>query len=121
MSNVTPQPRNTPKLKDELGFGLIHLTPLLMIWTGATTFDWVLCAFLYFFRMFWITAGYHRYFAHKTYQTSRLFQFLIAFFQSIGSVPRLIALNIRPKLIQAKPRELIVKIIKSIRSKFESI
>jgi len=34
---------------------------------------------LYFFRMFWITGGYHRYFAHKSYKTSRFFQFVIAF------------------------------------------
>ena len=30
--------------------------------------------------MFFITGGYHRYFAHKTYKTSRFFQFIIAFF-----------------------------------------
>jgi stearoyl-CoA desaturase (delta-9 desaturase) len=29
--------------------------------------------------MFWITGGYHRYFAHKSYKTSRWFQFIIAF------------------------------------------
>ena len=80
MADNTPQVRKKPKFKDELGFGLIHIIPILMIWTGATTFDWLLCAFLYFFRMFWITAGYHRYFAHKTFQTSRFFQFVIAFF-----------------------------------------
>jgi stearoyl-CoA desaturase (delta-9 desaturase) len=30
--------------------------------------------------MFFITGGYHRYFAHRTYKTSRIFQFIIAFF-----------------------------------------
>jgi stearoyl-CoA desaturase (delta-9 desaturase) len=29
--------------------------------------------------MFWVTGGYHRYFAHKSYKTSRWFQFVIAF------------------------------------------
>lgn len=80
MSELVKENRGKPKLKDELGFGLLHLTPLLIIFTGSTAFDWVLCFFLYFFRMFWITGGYHRYFAHKTYQTSRVFQFIIAFF-----------------------------------------
>lgn len=61
-------------------FILMHIVPFLMIWTGATFFDWMTCIFLYFFRMFWVTGGYHRYFSHKTYQTSRFFQFLIAFF-----------------------------------------
>ena len=60
-------------------FVVIHSLPLLAIFTGATTFDWIMCVFLYFFRMFWITGGYHRYFAHKSYQTSRWFQFVIAF------------------------------------------
>jgi len=53
--------------------------PLGAIVTGITFFDWMLCIFLYFFRMFWITGGYHRYFAHKSYNAPRWFQFVIAF------------------------------------------
>jgi stearoyl-CoA desaturase (delta-9 desaturase) len=34
---------------------------------------------LYYVRMFGVTAGYHRYFAHRTYRTSRPVQFLLAF------------------------------------------
>jgi stearoyl-CoA desaturase (delta-9 desaturase) len=34
---------------------------------------------LYFVRMFGLTAGFHRYFAHRSYKTSRAFQFLLAF------------------------------------------
>ncbi|MBU6433977.1 MAG: fatty acid desaturase, partial [Nitrospirae bacterium] len=33
----------------------------------------------YYLRMFAITAGYHRYFSHRSYKTSRVFQFLLAF------------------------------------------
>lgn len=33
----------------------------------------------YFGRMFFITAGYHRYFSHRAYSTSRIFQFFLAF------------------------------------------
>src|SRR5438128_1539482 len=43
--------------------------------------DWlslVLCAVLFFTRMLGVTAGYHRYFAHRSYKTSRLFQFALA-------------------------------------------
>ncbi|MDN5203780.1 acyl-CoA desaturase [Fulvivirgaceae bacterium BMA10] len=76
---VVLRKRNPPKLKDEIGFILIHLSPLLAFWTGATLFDWMLCIGLYFFRMFWVTGGYHRYFAHRSYRTSRFFQFIIAF------------------------------------------
>lgn len=34
--------------------------------------------FLYGLRMFAITGGYHRYFSHRTYRTSRWFQFVLA-------------------------------------------
>jgi stearoyl-CoA desaturase (Delta-9 desaturase) len=34
---------------------------------------------LYLVRMFGLTAGFHRYFAHRSYKTSRAFQFALAF------------------------------------------
>jgi len=71
--------RRKPILKQEIAFAIVHLLPLAAIWTGATLFDWAMCIFLYVFRMFWVTGGYHRYFAHKSYKTSRWFQFVIAF------------------------------------------
>jgi len=37
-----------------------------------------LCIGLYYLRMFGITGGYHRYFSHKSYSTSRFFQFTLA-------------------------------------------
>jgi len=77
--SVTLRKRNKPIFRQEIAFILVHLIPLAAIWTGATLFDWIVCAFLYFFRMFWITGGYHRYFSHKSYKTSRWFQFVIAF------------------------------------------
>ena len=76
---VTLQQRSKPVLKTEISFIIVHLLPLGALFTGATWFDWALCAFLYFFRMFWVTGGYHRYFSHKSYRTSRFFQFIIAF------------------------------------------
>ena len=71
--------RGKPHLKAEIGFALLHMTPLLALWTGATLFDWLLCISLYFGRMLFITGGYHRYFSHRTFQTSRAFQFVLAF------------------------------------------
>ena len=44
-------------------------------------FSWrglALAAISYFIRMFVVTAGYHRYFAHRSFKTSRAFQFLLA-------------------------------------------
>ena len=60
-------------------FFVVHLLPLLAIFIGVTTRALILCAVLYFGRMFFITAGYHRYFAHKSYKTNRVFQFILAF------------------------------------------
>ena len=78
-ASLTPEVRRKPILKQEIAFLIIHLLPLAALWTGATLFDWLTCIFLYVFRMFWVTGGYHRYFAHKAYKTSRWFQFVIAF------------------------------------------
>ncbi len=39
----------------------------------------MLCAVLYVTRMFCITAGYHRYFSHRSYKMGRVAQFLMAF------------------------------------------
>lgn len=65
-------PRSVP-------FVLVHLAPLGVLWSGITTTSLIVCAGLYLVRMLAITAGYHRYFAHNTYKTSRPVQFLLAF------------------------------------------
>ncbi|MCU0447609.1 MAG: acyl-CoA desaturase [Microscillaceae bacterium] len=72
--------RGTFDFINSIGIILIHLAPIALIWTGATLFDWILCFSLYFVRMFFVTAGYHRYFSHRTFKTSRWFQFILAFF-----------------------------------------
>src|SRR6187551_3522518 len=60
-------------------FWLVHVLPFLAFFTGVPWYDWVVIGALFFARMFFITAGYHRYFAHRSYSTSRWFQFLLAF------------------------------------------
>src|SRR5690349_7619785 len=76
-----PGPRLLSWLIDQLGilsFILIHLACLAVLFTGVNTLGLVLCSATYFVRMFGITAGFHRYFAHRTYKTSRVFQFVLA-------------------------------------------
>src|SRR5205807_7932679 len=51
---------------------------LAVFFTDASMTALGLCLALYLVRMFGITAGYHRYFAHRTYKTSRAFQFVLA-------------------------------------------
>jgi len=60
-------------------FVLLHLAAFAAIWTGVTWQSVVICVVLYFLRIFAIGAGYHRYFAHRAYSTSRVFQFILAF------------------------------------------
>jgi stearoyl-CoA desaturase (Delta-9 desaturase) len=42
-------------------------------WSGLA-----LAVAMYYLRMFFLTAGYHRYFAHRSFSTSRAFQFVLA-------------------------------------------
>jgi stearoyl-CoA desaturase (delta-9 desaturase) len=60
-------------------FVLVHVVCLAAIWTGVTAGAVVTCIALYLVRMFGVTAGYHRYFSHRSFKTSRAFQFLLAF------------------------------------------
>jgi stearoyl-CoA desaturase (delta-9 desaturase) len=60
-------------------FFAVHLAPLAAVFVVVRWQDWVLCAVLYVARMFCITAGYHRYFSHRSYRMGRTAQFLMAF------------------------------------------
>ena len=60
-------------------FVAAHLVCVAAIWTGVSVADLVLCFALYGIRMFAVTAGYHRYFAHRTYKMGRVMQTVMAF------------------------------------------
>ncbi len=68
-----------------VGFVLVHLACLAVFWTGVRTIDVVVCLSLYFIRMFAITGGLHRYFSHKSFKTSRWFQFVLALIASTSA------------------------------------
>ncbi len=59
-------------------FLLVHAGCFAAIWSGVTWQAIVLCTVLYWLRMFAIGAAYHRYFSHRAYSTSRVFQFILA-------------------------------------------
>ena len=81
----TPDPVRVRRVRDRtdwvsaIPFFLVHLAPLGAFFVVVTWQDWVLCAVLYVTRMFCITAGYHRYFSHRSYKMGRVAQFLMAF------------------------------------------
>lgn len=76
--------RTTTEYHDDIiypntaAFIVVHLVPFAALWSGVTTTSIVLAITLYVVRMFGITAGYHRYFSHRSFRTSRLGQFLFA-------------------------------------------
>ncbi len=60
-----------------LPYFLLHLACISVIWVG---FSWValgVAVVLYVARMFFVTGFFHRYFSHKTFRTSRAFQFIM--------------------------------------------
>ena len=57
-----------------LAFVYPPTTELLLLMVGT-----------YYLRMFGITAGYHRYFAHRGFKTGRVFQFILGFIGALAS------------------------------------
>lgn len=82
---VPRHPQQSPRLARlptwlvNVPFIALHAACLAVFFTNVDTLALVLCGVLYFVRMFGITAGYHRYFSHRAFKTSRPFQFLLAF------------------------------------------
>ena len=69
------------RLADWLTYGLywgVHVAAFGVFFTGVTRTALVLFALTFWGRLFGITGGYHRYFSHRTYKTSRAFQFVLA-------------------------------------------
>ncbi|WP_024931237.1 acyl-CoA desaturase [Methylophilus sp. OH31] len=61
-----------------LPFVALHLALVALFWVGWSPFAVIFAILMYVVRMFAITGFYHRYFAHKTFQTSRIAQFIFA-------------------------------------------
>jgi stearoyl-CoA desaturase (delta-9 desaturase) len=55
----------------------MHLGCLGVIWVGFSATALIVALALYALRMFAITGFYHRYFSHRSFRTSRVFQFLM--------------------------------------------
>jgi len=68
-----------------LPFLLLHLACLLAIWTGVSAVALSVCLVMYGLRMFAITAGYHRYFSHRSYKTGRVFQFVLGWLGAMAA------------------------------------
>jgi stearoyl-CoA desaturase (delta-9 desaturase) len=57
----------------------VHIAAVICVAVYGWSWSGLLLALaIYAVRMFGLTAGYHRYFSHRSYKTSRVFQFLLA-------------------------------------------
>jgi len=63
---------------DRVGIVLIHVGTVLALLRPVDGGLILMAVLFYLARMFGITAGYHRYFAHRAFRTSRFFQFVLA-------------------------------------------
>jgi len=59
-------------------FALVHAGCALAAVTGASWGALAVCGATYALRAFGVTAGFHRYFAHRSFKTSRGFQLVLA-------------------------------------------
>ncbi len=62
-----------------LGFIVMHAAVLLVFVAGVSPVAVAAAVFSHYARAFGLTAGYHRYFAHRAFKTSRVMQFLLAY------------------------------------------
>jgi stearoyl-CoA desaturase (Delta-9 desaturase) len=67
-----------PGRGSSLPFYLVHLACLLALFTGVSWGAIAICLVTFWARMFGVTAGYHRYFSHRSFKTGRAFQFILA-------------------------------------------
>jgi stearoyl-CoA desaturase (Delta-9 desaturase) len=78
MNNSTADRHDDIIYPSSIPFVLLHLACFAAIWTGITAQAVAICIVLYWLRIFAIGSGYHRYFSHRAYSTSRAYQFVLA-------------------------------------------
>jgi stearoyl-CoA desaturase (delta-9 desaturase) len=69
---------HVPNWVKSIPFIALHVVCLAALFTGFSALSLTLLAATYLIKMFGITGGYHRYFAHRSYKTSRVMQFVLA-------------------------------------------
>jgi stearoyl-CoA desaturase (delta-9 desaturase) len=79
VSDAAPRDDERLNWRTSIPFLLLHALPLFALLTGVTRAALVLLAVTFLGRMFFVTAGYHRYFSHRTFRLGRVSQFVFAF------------------------------------------
>jgi stearoyl-CoA desaturase (delta-9 desaturase) len=87
-SIVDTIPRRARLTVPTLARHVLNLLPMIVVHIGAAAIllldtdwvDWLLLPVFIYFRGIFITVGYHRFFSHRCFKTSRVMQFIIGFF-----------------------------------------
>ncbi|NNE07842.1 MAG: acyl-CoA desaturase, partial [Gemmatimonadetes bacterium] len=77
MTNQTLPRDRSVDWGSSIPFLLMHVSLVSLFWVGFSWAALALAVLFYVVRMFAITGFYHRYFSHKTFKTSRWFQFVM--------------------------------------------
>src|SRR5436190_1991371 len=83
--DAVDRPRRALLTGRTLALHVLNLLPMLLVHGGAVAVvfiscsfqDWLLFPLLLCLRSFLVTVGYHRYFAHRSFKTSRVAQFIL--------------------------------------------
>lgn len=86
-TEVVRSRNKTVELSRCIPFAFLHVGCFAAFAVGCSSFAVVTAVFLYFIRMFAVTAFYHRYFSHRSFRTSRFMQFIFAAL-AVSSVQR---------------------------------
>jgi len=78
MENAAQDARERINWLSSTPFLAFHVLAVVALFTGVDRRSLLACGVLYFTRMFFITAGYHRYFAHRSFKAGRTVRFLLA-------------------------------------------
>ncbi|WP_373531213.1 acyl-CoA desaturase [Vampirovibrio sp.] len=77
-NNPEPIYANQSEWSRWIPFAFLHVGGLAAFWCGWSPTAVLIAVALYWVRMFAITAFYHRYFSHRSFQTGRVQQFIFA-------------------------------------------
>lgn len=71
-------------MKTSLGITAFHLLVISALLSGTNRADWMVFAVVYPLAAIGVGVSMHRYFAHRAFSTSRVFQLLLALFASLS-------------------------------------
>ena len=87
-SDINPQNQGSEHGEDQIDwlhtvpYFAMHLSVISVFWVGVSGVAVAVAVVALFARVFALTAFYHRFFSHKSFKTTRWFQFLAAFWGS---------------------------------------